>query len=287
MRNVIGICALVIACCSPAWGIYGPSLARADAMVASGSCQESKFSNNSAVMQAMKSEKPEDALRVLGIALRELHNTPKTSQLYSAKAFCIHELVPSYLPREGNVGSPDSVRPTTLVLEFGQLGIQYSYYDPDAQWVLQRNPVDLNELASQHLDSRWGREAFLMMTRIGWSQGGCAEGPDQFREVIKRAEPFLTNYPRVEVSDDVRLELANAYATWWNLSQSAPNPPYLNPETYKPGAATAKRKAIKLYQEYIDRQKAELADVRKSLQSLQHDPKGSNQYDYFCADYDD
>jgi hypothetical protein len=75
-----------------------------------------------------------------------------------------------------------------------------------------------------------------MMTGLGWSQGACQEGPDQFREVIKRGEKFLKDYPQSEVSDNIRLELAHAYATWWNLSGDEPNPPYSTPETYKMGS---------------------------------------------------
>ena len=285
MRKIVAVCTLVIICSSPDWGIYGPSLSRADATIAVRACQESEFAHNDMVVQAMRSGKPEEAAGVLAEALREWRGTPKTSQSYSARAFCLHELVPSDLPPMAGVGSPDAVRPTALVLAFGQIGIQYFYYDPDAQWVLKKDPVDLNELATQHLDSRWGREAFLMMTAIGWSQGSCEEGPDQFRQVIKHAEAFLQNYPQSEVSEDIRLELANAYATWWNLSRTAPNPPDFNPEPYKPGADTAKKKAIELYREYLGRQKD--ADVAKRLRALQNGPKGSNRYDYFCADYED
>ena len=41
---------------------------------------------------------------------------------------------------------------------------------------------------SQDLATEWGRHAFLMMTLMGWSEGACQEGPDQFREVIKHRD---------------------------------------------------------------------------------------------------
>jgi hypothetical protein len=101
----------------------------------------------------------------------------------------------------------------------------------------KEDPVDLKELATKHLNSRWGRQAFLMMTQLGWSQSNCREGPDQFREVIRHGQAFLADYPRSEVSDAIRLEMANAYATWWNLSQAEPNPPYSDPKNYQTGGA--------------------------------------------------
>jgi hypothetical protein len=52
-------------------------------------------------------------------------------------------------------------------------------------------------------------------------------------EVIKRGEKFLKDYLQSEVSENIRLELAHAYATWWNLSRDEPNPPYSTPETHR------------------------------------------------------
>ena len=85
-----------------------------------------------------------------------------------------------------------------------------------------------------------------MMTKIGWSQGSCVEGPDQFREVIKRGETFLKRYPRARFLIAIRLELANAYATWWNLSREEPisGRPTFQPGTIQAGAEAAKEKAI-------------------------------------------
>jgi hypothetical protein len=153
------------------------------------------------------------------------------------QAFTLHarfastDLVPEILPT-----GPDRNIPTASVIGFQKLGIDYFYYRPDGEWRPSGNPVDLVQLAQQHLDSPWGRQAFLMMTQLGWSKGECREGPDQFREVIQRSEKFLLIYPDSEVSDQIRLELANAYATWWNLSRpkSAMNPEKYRMERAKP-----------------------------------------------------
>ena len=266
-KDFLLVSMILLAFSQPTWGIYGPSLARADRSVALHACQEAKFVQSQEILRSMQSGNPAEVLLVLGGALQEWRDTPTTSELYPARAFCIHELVPDHLPREGPMASPRALQPTVAVARFQDLGIHYFYYDPDAQWTLSEDPADLSQLAREHLESPWGRQAFLMMTRLGWSQGGCQEGPDQFREVIKHSEAFLRDYPQSEVSDSVRLELAYAYTTWWNLSRAA------NRGSYKEGADVAKQKAIGLYQQYLSRQKTPAADVQKRLNTLQQNRK--------------
>lgn len=173
------------------------------------------------------------------------------------------------------------------MLQFHGLGIEYFYYDSDDAWTLKEDPVDLSQLAAEYLDSRWGQQAFLMMTRLGWSHGACQEGPDQFREVIKHGENFLRIYPESEVSNSVRLEMANAYATWWNASRRAPNLPYSSSEPYMAGAEEAKQRAIELYRDYLKMQKNPEETALQRLSALEKDPKGSNKFDYLCEDYED
>jgi hypothetical protein len=285
MKKAWLIIVVLLTCSHPCCAIYGPSLARADASVALLACQQANFSQGQEITKAMQSGSSAQILRVLGDALREWRATPSASAPYTVRAFCIHELVPSHLPP--SLDPEKKLLPTTEVRHFQELGVTYFFYDPDGEWLLGENPVDLNQLAKDHLDSPWGRQAFLMMTQLGWSQGACEEGPDQFREVIKRGEKFLQNYPHSEVSDSIRLELAHAYATWWNLSRSDPNPPYSTPETYKVGAEAAKQRAIELYKECLSRQKIPEKDVRIRLKALQENPKGSNTYNYFCPEYED
>ena len=277
---------IFIFCCGPAKAIYGPSLARVELPVAEQACREARFNQDQQIINAIHRGDPAQIARVLGDALRELHATPASSALYAARAFCVHELVPSYLPPEGSIHSAGVLRPTAAVLRFRDLGIEYFYYDPDSKWLLREDPVDLNNLAAKHLDSRWGRMAFLTMTRLGWSQGDCREGPDQFREVIARGEAFLKIYPRSEVSDDIRLELAHAYETWWNLSRRRAGDSDNQAEHYRPGADVAKRKAIELYRLYLEQHPA-APGVRNRLAALQQNAGGSDHYDYFCPDYED
>jgi len=292
MKRAFSVVAMLVACSHLGWAIYGPSLTRTDPTIAARACREARFEQGAAIVKAMQSGQAEEVVLVLSDALKEWNATPVTSEqfdaLYAARSFCIHELVPATLPAAGFPdGDPQAWRqPTSLVVKFKELGVEYFYYGPDAQWTLKRNPSDLNLLVKNFIDSEWGRRAFLMMTEMGWSQGACQEGPDQFREVIKHGEPFLKHYPDSEVSDHVRLELANAYATWWNIAQSEPDA-YTAPEAYAVGAQEAKQRAIVLYQEYLSAHPGKDEEARKRLNALRENPKGSEKFDYYCPDYED
>ena len=286
-RNGLSVLILV-ASSHLASAIYGPDIVRADPAVASRACREADFRQSQQIAKAVASGKPDDILQVLGGAVKEWRETARTSPLYPARAFCLHELVPSILEPKGTIDTDPTTwwQPTPAVMKFKELGVEYYYYSPDGAWRPSKNPVDLDQLATEFLHSPWGRQAFLMMTQLGWSKGECQEGPDQFRMVIKRGEAFLANYPASEVSDSVRLEVANAYATWWNVANMEPDA-YTDPSRYKPGAANAKRRAIELYQRFLSAQRNPKPEVEKRLKNLRENPKGSNEWDYFCEDYED
>lgn len=284
-RKGFSVLVLVASSC-PAWAIYGPDLARTDVAVASRACREAHFQESRQIAKAVAGGKPDDILQVLGPATKEWQETPRTSPLYPARAFCLHELVPSILEPKAGTDPQIWRQPTPTVMKFKELGVEYYYYSPDGSWRPSKNPVDLEQLATEFLDSPWGRQAFLMMTQLGWSKGACQEGPDQFRLVIKRGEAFLARYPASEVSGRIRLEVANAYATWWNVANMEPDA-YTDPSRYKAGATDAKRSAIDLYQQFLSTQKDPTPDVEKRLKNLRENPKGSNEWDYFCEDYED
>ena len=287
MKELSTLITILFACTQFGWAIYGPSLARTNTATALRACEEAKFSQGPAIAEALRSGDPAKIVLVLGDAMEEMESTNLMSDLNAARHFCVHELVPIQLPAEGENTSRKALRPTVLVKRFQDIGVSYFYYDPDGVWTLQKDPVDLNQLAESYLESPWGRQAFLMMTHLGWSQGECREGPDQFRDVIKHGEKFLVEYPNSEIPDNIRLELANAYATWWNVSQEERQPPLVYPETYKVGPGEAKQRAVELYQEYLKTQKNAVPEIEKRLQSLRENLKGSGTWAYFCADYED
>lgn len=287
MKGYYSLALIFALSCRASFAIYGPSLARADKQISKLACHDARFTQSGAIQDALQNERISEIVSILPGALKELKDTSPSSSLYPSRAFCVHELIPSSLP--ANTQSKSSSRPPAAVVTLRAIGLDYFYYEPDATWTLRKDPVDLETLATKYLNSRWGRQAFLMMTQLGWSKGGCQEGPDQFRLVIQRGEPFLRRFPNSEVSNDVRLALANAYATWWNLSQ---NPPSGKANTYLKGAARSKDKAIALYQvclhgdgHSLPQSSQQQAELR--LKKLRSDIKGSNTYDYYCGDYED
>jgi hypothetical protein len=289
LRSIWMLTPTIFACCPLGFAIYGPSLVRAAPDISLRACQEADFTNGHAIIQAMQKGTPSAIAGVVPDALEQLSRTPTDAPAYPARAFCIHELIPSSLPAATETGTTHT--PTAEVNHFGSLGLPYFYYDPDARWVLRQNPVDLNQLATKYLNSKWGRQAFSMMTGLGWSRGGCQEGPNQFREVILRGRQFLRDYPDSEVADDIRLAVANAYATWWNLSRDRARANAASANPYIKGAEEAKEQAVRLYSSYLVSPKVtdqnSIRDVRQRLASLRSNPKGSGTYEYFCQDYED
>ncbi len=253
MRQIF-LAAILMVSSQLGWGAAEPSSGpgqERDWAAALAACREAPFSQRNGIVKAIQSHDIGDILQVIGSALEEWKTTPTTSTSYPATSFCLHELVPAYLPLGALPESPSASNPPASVLRLRDLGITSFYVGED--WVV-RNPMDLSSLATEHLDSRWGRHAFLMMTKLGWSIGDCREGPGhQFREVIRRGEPFLKAYPDSETTNDVRLEVANAYATWWTLSARPPDLSVdFSPEPYKRGGEDARNRAMELYVRYLD-----------------------------------
>ena len=127
---------MLLACSDLGRAIYGPSLTRTDTAIALRACEEANFSNGAAIAEALSSDDPAKIASVLGDAMEELRTTRIMSDLNAARRFCIHELVPVQLPREGEIASQQASQPTTLVKRFKDLGIEYFYYGPDAAWTL-------------------------------------------------------------------------------------------------------------------------------------------------------
>jgi hypothetical protein len=288
MKLFCALALIFVLNCRASFAIYGPSLARADKETSKLACHEAQFTQGDAIQDALQNEQISKIVSVLPNALKELKETAPNSSLYPSRAFCVHELVPSSLPadRQSRLSSPAAL-PALAALR--SIGLDYFYYEPDASWTLRKDPVDLETLATKYLDSRWGRQAFLMMTHLGWSKGGCQEGPDQFRLVIQHGEVFLRRFPNSEVSNDVRLAVADAYATWWSLAQDQQSG---KANIYLKGATRAKNQAIALYQiclqhdgQPLPQSSQQQAELR--LKRLLSDVAGPNTYDYYCGDYAD
>lgn len=104
----------------------------------------------------------------------------------------------------------------------------------------------------EYSESDWGELAFVDLLNAGWDTSPyCAKGSDQFREVIPRGERFLRDRPRSPHRLDVLMAVAQAYETWWSLSQADTESEYAEPARYREGAEAALGKAIKAYEQIV------------------------------------
>jgi hypothetical protein len=103
----------------------------------------------------------------------------------------------------------------------------------------------------------WGERAFLVLQSHGWDMGpACEAGSDQFRAVIQQGLPFLEQHPKSPYQLDAVLTVAQAYETWWSLSQAqattgSDDSENVDPRKYQPGAEEARQKAIAFYERLL------------------------------------
>jgi hypothetical protein len=121
----------------------------------------------------------------------------------------------------------------------------------------------LKRVSMDYSDTVWGEHAFLALLRQGWEPAeGCTTGTDQFRKVVQQGLPFLEKHPNSPDRFDVQLAVAQAYETWWSLSQAAvPGPsametneddePDADPREYQQGAEAARQQAVDRYTQLL------------------------------------
>lgn len=193
-----------------------------------------------------------------------------------------------------------------LLLAADRLAERLEYqYPPSPQWEQQRQKLAgygltyeydplgggwrythdlLWRIWSDYGTTAWGEHAFLLLQSQGWDTGvGCAKGSDQFREVIRRGERFLKRRPQSPRRIDVLFAVAQAYETWWSLSQAAERDDYVDRAAYQAGAPGARTKAIKLYERVLclAPDSLQAAYARRRLPRLKFG-LDTNQRRFFC-----
>ncbi len=132
-------------------------------------------------------------------------------------------------------------------------------YEPssDADGPLAYTGGLLKRIWTDYRQSEWGERAFLVLQSHGWDMGpSCEAGSDQFHAVIQQGLPFLEQHPKSPHQLDVQLTVAQAYETWWSLSQpqvtTADEPSeYVDTQKYQEGAEAARQKAIAYYERLL------------------------------------
>ena len=95
-------------------------------------------------------------------------------------------------------------------------------------------------------ESEWGQDAFFLLLASGWDTSGvCHNGADQFHTVIEQGQKFLASNPSSPLRLPVTYLMAEAYETWWSLSEWSSCSPVidLGPGPCKAAPGSAKYKA--------------------------------------------
>jgi len=119
------------------------------------------------------------------------------------------------------------------------------YYPHDLLW----------RIWEDYPETAWGERVFVLMLDRGWDTSAtCEKGEDQIREVIRQGEAFLRQRPGSPYRGVVTLLVAEAYASWWSLSNEPAGSgmsAYVDPKQFQEGAEAARRKAIDYFGEVL------------------------------------
>jgi hypothetical protein len=131
-----------------------------------------------------------------------------------------------------------------LTLKYDQLGAGY-YYSRDLLW----------RIWADYPHTVWGERAFVLLLDRGWDTSfTCEKGGDQTREVIRQGESFLRQHAGSPYRAVVKLLVAEAYASWWSLSNESAGSDmsdYVDAKQFQEGADDARLKAIAYFEELL------------------------------------
>jgi len=131
-----------------------------------------------------------------------------------------------------------------LTLKYEPLG-GGMFYPRDLLW----------RIWSEYPQTLWAERAFVLLLDLGWDTSGtCEKGGDQTREVIRRGESFLQQRPNSPYRGLVTLLVAEAYASWWSLSNEPAGSEmsdYVASKRFQEGAEAARMKAIADFEEVL------------------------------------
>lgn len=137
-----------------------------------------------------------------------------------------------------------------LRAELGRHGLRYESDHLAYSWTYLH---DLQtRVWQEHPETKWGEYAFVLLLRRGMTPSvACAEGSDTFRAVIQHGEEILRQRRESPRRLEVLFTVAQAYETWWSLSQASPEDGYARASDYQEGAEEARRKAAAYYEEVV------------------------------------
>jgi hypothetical protein len=141
--------------------------------------------------------------------------------------------------------------------QLAALGVNYVRDDEQQCWNYSGDL--LKHVSTDFGDTPWGERAFLLLLDHGWNTGvACSADSDQFRIVIQQGLVFLEKHSSSPYRLDVQFAVAQAYETWWSLSQALrpqervdEEEPDADPAQYQKGAEAARQKAVEVYEQLL------------------------------------
>jgi hypothetical protein len=122
----------------------------------------------------------------------------------------------------------------------------YHYDQLGATWVYDHALA--RQVYRDYTDTPAGEWAFLTLEKLGWNTSvGSPGDPATFRSVIAESAHFFDHHRNSPYRLHFLFDLAQAYETWWALSQARPDDDYVVAANYTQGAEDARKRAIELY----------------------------------------
>ena len=171
---------------------------------------------------------------------------------------------------------PDSnfiVEPFHIGYQYDQLGATWVYDHGLARQVYRDYP-----------DTPAGEWAFLTLEKLGWNTGvGCPGDPATFRTVIAESGRFFDRHRHTPYRLDFLFDLAQAYETWWALSQARSDDDYVVAANYAQDADDARKRAIELYRQIVrEAPNADFAAYAKPTLARLQAKLDTGQRQYYC-----
>jgi hypothetical protein len=182
----------------------------------------------------------------------------KEKPVKQAAALLIADRIVVMEEEDGNLEPQDSEKPVTerelsgkrpksaAQVELEKLGAQFSYEEGSERYFYTFNW--LRRAYEVEPKGRTSELAFLLLMERGFDTSpNCANGSEQFRQVIGRGKEYLREQRSTDVEARVHFMMGDAYRDIVALGEDHHGDTYADPSKYKPEAADARRKAISEY----------------------------------------
>ena len=165
----------------------------------------------------------------------------------------------------------------------GPFRFGYHYDQLGATWVYDHGLA--RQVYRDYPDTPAGEWAFLSLEKLGWNTGvGCAGDPATFRSVIAESGRFFDRHRHSPYRLDFLFDLAQAYETWWALSQARSDDDYVAAANYAQDADDARKRAIELYRQIIrEAPNTDFAAYAKPTLARLQSKLDTGQRQYYCV----